>query len=86
MTPPLDGRLLPGTVRACVLAAAPSVSFGASEEPITLERMAVADGVLLSSAISGVRPAALTCGCPPRFDTGARLRDVLPGAPVVNTR
>jgi para-aminobenzoate synthetase / 4-amino-4-deoxychorismate lyase len=37
VTPPLDGRLLPGAVRARVLAAAPSVGLGASEEPITLE-------------------------------------------------
>ena len=34
----------PGYSVGVRLAAAPSVSFRASEEPITLERMAVADG------------------------------------------
>jgi branched-chain amino acid aminotransferase len=86
VTPPLKGRLLLGTARARVLAAAASVGLGASEEPITLERMAAADEVLLRSAISGVRPAALTRRRPPRFETGARLRDVLRESAVVETR
>jgi para-aminobenzoate synthetase / 4-amino-4-deoxychorismate lyase len=59
VTPPLDGRLLPGTVRERVLALAPSVGLRASEEPITLERLAAADEVLLSSAIRGVGDATL---------------------------
>jgi para-aminobenzoate synthetase/4-amino-4-deoxychorismate lyase len=77
VTPPLDGRLLPGTVRGRALAAAPAAGLTAAEEPITLDRLAAADEVLLSSAISGLRPAALAGKAGPRFETGARLREAL---------
>jgi para-aminobenzoate synthetase/4-amino-4-deoxychorismate lyase len=77
VTPPLDGRLLPGTVRERALAAAPAAGLRAAEEPITLERLAAADEVLLSSAISGVRPAALAGNAAPSFEVGARLRESL---------
>jgi para-aminobenzoate synthetase/4-amino-4-deoxychorismate lyase len=77
VTPPLDGRLLPGTVRERALAAAPAAGLRAAEEPIALERLAAADEVLLSSAISGLRPAALAGKAGPRFETGARLREAL---------
>src|SRR5918994_1482461 len=60
--PPLDGRLLPGTMRRKVLAAAPPAGLEPREEAIRLERLAAADEVLLSSAIRGVRPAALAGG------------------------
>jgi para-aminobenzoate synthetase / 4-amino-4-deoxychorismate lyase len=86
VTPPLDGRLLPGTVRWRALAAAPSVGLTVREEPITLERLAAADEVLLSSAIAGVRPAALTGSPTPRFEAGARLRDALRGPVPVEAR
>ena len=86
MTPPLDGRLSRVQCgRVCSPRPRP-VGFGASEQPITLERMAVADGVLLSSAISGVRPAAFTCRRPSRVETGAQLRDVLREPVVVEAR
>jgi len=53
ITPPADGRLLPGVTRARVLAATP-----AREEPIDLDRLAAADAVLLTSSIALVRLAA----------------------------
>jgi para-aminobenzoate synthetase / 4-amino-4-deoxychorismate lyase len=55
ITPPTDGRILPGTTRAALLADAP----GAREEPIDLERLASADSVFLTSSISGWLPARL---------------------------
>ena len=58
VTPPLDGRILPGTVRARVLADPPP-GHSAREEPITLERAAAADELLLSSSLRGLHPAAL---------------------------
>jgi para-aminobenzoate synthetase / 4-amino-4-deoxychorismate lyase len=58
VTPPLDGRILPGTVRARVLAD-PPLGRSAREEPITLERALVSDELLLSSSIRGLHPAAL---------------------------
>ena len=53
ITPPADGRILPGTTRAALLAAEPA----AREEPIDLERLASADSVFLSSSINDRLPA-----------------------------
>ena len=72
ITPPLDGRQLPGTVRARVLALHPAL-----EERITLDRIAAADEVLLASSIRGIHPARLADGAEPGFQLGARLRAAL---------
>src|SRR5688572_625929 len=72
VTPPLDGRQLPGTVRARVLALHP-----AREERLTLDRVAAADELLLASSIRGIHPARLVDGEEPRFQLGARLRSAL---------
>jgi para-aminobenzoate synthetase / 4-amino-4-deoxychorismate lyase len=61
VTPPLDGRLLPGTVRARLLAEPPP-GHTAREEPVTLERAAAADELLLSSSLRDLHPAALRHG------------------------
>jgi para-aminobenzoate synthetase/4-amino-4-deoxychorismate lyase len=53
LTPPADGRILPGVTRAALLAAERS----AREEPIELERLARADAVFLTSSISRRRAA-----------------------------
>jgi para-aminobenzoate synthetase/4-amino-4-deoxychorismate lyase len=55
LTPPADGRILPGTVRATLLASEP----GAREEPIELERLASAESIFLTSSISARWPARL---------------------------
>jgi para-aminobenzoate synthetase/4-amino-4-deoxychorismate lyase len=80
ITPRLDGRLLPGTVRARMLAAMPA-DLEAREECISLERLRAADEVLLSSSIRGVHPATLR-GSDYGFDTGARVRAALEEEPV----
>jgi para-aminobenzoate synthetase/4-amino-4-deoxychorismate lyase len=72
VTPPLDGRQLPGTVRARVLALHPAL-----EQRLTLDRIAGADEVLLASSIRGIHPARLAGGPEPRFQLGARLRAAL---------
>ena len=72
VTPPLDGRQLPGTVRARVLALHP-----AREERVTLDRIAAADEILLASSIRGIHPARLVDGEEPHFHLGARLRAAL---------
>jgi para-aminobenzoate synthetase / 4-amino-4-deoxychorismate lyase len=61
VTPPLDGRLLPGTVRARLLADPPP-GHTTREEPVTLERAAAADELLLSSSLRGLHPGALAGG------------------------
>ncbi len=53
VTPPADGRLLPGVTRARVRAAT-----GAVEEPVDLDRLAAADAALLTSSIALVRVVA----------------------------
>jgi para-aminobenzoate synthetase/4-amino-4-deoxychorismate lyase len=55
LTPPADGRILPGVTRATMLAA----ERYAREEPIELERLARADAVFLTSSISRRRAARL---------------------------
>jgi para-aminobenzoate synthetase/4-amino-4-deoxychorismate lyase len=72
VTPPLDGRQLPGTVRAALLAAARDV-FEVREEAVTLQRLARADEILLSSSIRGVYPGTIAGRRAARFEIGARL-------------
>jgi para-aminobenzoate synthetase/4-amino-4-deoxychorismate lyase len=55
LTPPADGRMLPGVTRARLLAA----EHAARSEPIELERLACADEVFLTSSISQRRLARL---------------------------
>jgi para-aminobenzoate synthetase / 4-amino-4-deoxychorismate lyase len=72
ITPPLDGRLLGGILRARLLAAPPA-GLEAGEAAISVERLDAADEVLLTSSVRGVHPAAMstkeTC-----FEVGARVR------------
>src|SRR5581483_4437825 len=55
ITPVADGRILPGTAREALLSADALVR----EEPIDLARLVRADGVFLTSSISGRHPARL---------------------------
>jgi len=58
ITPPTDGRILPGTMRAALVAGDRAVRV----QPIELERLAEADAVFLTSSISGRHPARLEHG------------------------
>lgn len=51
LTPPADGRLLPGTTRALLLAAG-----SLEEEPVTRTQLDAADEVVLTSAVRGAVP------------------------------
>ena len=53
VTPPADGRLLPGVTRARVVGLA-----GVREEPIDLARLHAADEVFLTGSVRGVEPVA----------------------------
>lgn len=55
LTPPADGRLLPGTARAALLAEDPRCAV----EPVGLGRLRAADAIWLSSALRGLVPARL---------------------------
>jgi para-aminobenzoate synthetase/4-amino-4-deoxychorismate lyase len=67
-TPPVDGRLLPGVIRAVLPAVAGGVGTATAQEPVTLERLASADAVLLSSSVSLVSLGAVDGRAP---DEGA---------------
>ncbi len=64
ITPPADGRILPGTTRAELLAA----ERGAREEAFDLARLGRADAVFLTSSISGRHSARLERRAPLRVE------------------
>ncbi|MCW3005692.1 MAG: Chorismate binding-like protein [Solirubrobacterales bacterium] len=72
ITPPADGRLLPGVTRSRVLA-----RVGTCEEPFDLQRLRAADAVLLTSSIGLVRVA----GGSPAPALVSSLRDELACGP-----
>ena len=79
-TPPLDGRLLPGTLRARLLATPPP-GLETREAAVSLERLRAADEILLTSSVRGVHPATVRGGGEYSFEKGARVRAGLDEAP-----
>ena len=75
LTPPADGRILPGITRERLLAA-PDIPT--REQHLTLEDLNTANTILLTSSIRLVTPAALYPREPLEFDCrlAARLRDL----------
>jgi len=67
ITPPADGRLLPGVTRAQLLQVASSLGFEASEEPISMCRASAAKTIFLTSSLRHAVPAAIDPR-PPRTD------------------
>jgi para-aminobenzoate synthetase/4-amino-4-deoxychorismate lyase len=59
LTPPADGRLLPGVTRAALLAAAAEEGLQPREEALSLARFTRADAILFSSSLAGAIPAAV---------------------------
>jgi para-aminobenzoate synthetase / 4-amino-4-deoxychorismate lyase len=79
ITPPLDGRILPGITRARVLAQAGSLGLAVSERPIMLEQARVGHPMLTSS-LQLAAAAAFEDGPEPGQDavaTIARIRHAL---------
>ena len=56
LTPPADGRLLPGTTRAAVLRAAHSLGIRVGQKPLTLGELAEATEVFVTNAVAGLIP------------------------------
>ncbi|HSC21941.1 MAG TPA: aminotransferase class IV [Solirubrobacterales bacterium] len=56
-TPPLDGRLLPGTTRAAVLEIAAAHGIETSEQPLLPNDLLTADETFLTGSIRGIEPA-----------------------------
>ncbi len=57
VTPPADGRILPGTARAATLAIAAELDIPAAERPLSLADLGAAEEVFLTSSVRGLRPA-----------------------------
>jgi para-aminobenzoate synthetase/4-amino-4-deoxychorismate lyase len=56
-TPPLDGRLLPGTTRAAVLELAAQNAIETSEQPLHPDDLLTAEETFLTGSIRGIEPA-----------------------------
>jgi para-aminobenzoate synthetase/4-amino-4-deoxychorismate lyase len=74
VTPPADGRILPGVTRAEVL----RLARAAREEPIDVDRMRAADEVFVTSAIRVVQPVGSPAG-----PVASSLQDRLRPAPAL---
>jgi para-aminobenzoate synthetase/4-amino-4-deoxychorismate lyase len=74
LTPPADGRLLPGVTRARLLEHA---GLDAAEERLSLERLAGADAIVLTSALRLAVPAHLGPESPPDDEIAASIAAAL---------
>ena len=75
VTPPLDGRILPGLTREAVLGALAGLGLAGRVRPVTLGALAIATEVFVTSSIGGVRPVA-TCDVAGPWGTGPVTRAV----------
>jgi para-aminobenzoate synthetase / 4-amino-4-deoxychorismate lyase len=73
LTPPHDGRILPGVTAMRVLTLARELGFPARAEPIDLGRLARAREVFVTGALGGVEPAQLDGA--PALRPGERVAD-----------
>jgi anthranilate/para-aminobenzoate synthase component I/branched-subunit amino acid aminotransferase/4-amino-4-deoxychorismate lyase len=62
VTPPADGRILPGVSRAQVIELGRALGLDVREEPLGLGRLARAEEVFITGALRGVEPAMLDTG------------------------
>ena len=58
ITPPADGRILPGIARRHAIEVAGEAGIEVREEAVALDRLAQADEVFLTGSVRGVEPAA----------------------------
>lgn len=54
VTPPLDGRILPGITRQAVIEEAHKLGLTCREEPVTLDQAKAADDMFVTNAIIGI--------------------------------
>jgi len=74
LTPPADGRILPGIARAGAIAAADAIGIEVRQRPLKREDLFAADEVFLTGSVRGVEPARSLDGVPlPAGDGLSRL-------------
>lgn len=64
VTPPLDGRILPGVTRAAVLATARERGLETSERPLSRAELASAEEVFLTNSVRGIEAPTSLDGKP----------------------
>jgi para-aminobenzoate synthetase/4-amino-4-deoxychorismate lyase len=64
VTPPADGRILPGTARAATLDLAAELGVPTAERPLHLDDLRRADDLFLTSSLRGIRPVRSLDGQP----------------------
>jgi len=67
LTPPADGRPLPGTVRAAVMRAARDHGIRVGQKPLTLGELEDATEVFVTNAVVGILPVTAIETCPARW-------------------
>ncbi len=77
ITPPADGRILPGVTRALLLELAPALGYHAREQPIALDRARRAPVSFMTSAIRLAVPATLSGGAASPSAPVDRIRTAL---------
>jgi para-aminobenzoate synthetase/4-amino-4-deoxychorismate lyase len=79
VTPPADGRILPGIARAGVIVAAAELGVAVAERPLPREELADAAEVFLTGSVRGVEPARSLDGTalPRAGDLSRQLGDAL---------
>jgi para-aminobenzoate synthetase / 4-amino-4-deoxychorismate lyase len=77
LTPPTDGRILPGVTRALLLELAPALGYHADETSIALDRARCAPVTFVTSAIRLAVPAGLADGAAPPTAAVDRIRAAL---------
>jgi para-aminobenzoate synthetase / 4-amino-4-deoxychorismate lyase len=70
LTPPADGRLLPGTTRAAVMRAARGHGIRVGQKPLTLDQIASATEVFVTNAVVAALPVTAIHGCPATWPPG----------------
>ncbi len=64
VTPPADGRILPGTARAATLDLAAELGVATAERTLHLDDLRGADDLFLTSSLRGIRPVRTLDGKP----------------------
>jgi para-aminobenzoate synthetase / 4-amino-4-deoxychorismate lyase len=70
LTPPADGRLLPGTARAAAMRAARGHGIRVGQKPLTLDQLASATEVFVTNAVVAALPVTAIDGCPATWAPG----------------
>ena len=80
LTPPADGRLLPGTTRAAIIQAAHDSGIKVGFKPLTLDQLQAASEVFVTNAVAGVLPVTAVL---PVTGRRSSVTAVLPRAPPI---